>query len=258
LNQDLLKDKSGAGESRAPSVKTRGPADQLKQVQGAGVRPSPASSPQQAQGQKEAAAENRQNQASGRENQTSEKMAVPQKVENALKGEAPPKGEDTDIFKNRPKVVSQNQEAMIAKAPSPARNAVAGSPGGNKISTQEMSRFSSHGAQLYGVTSFEATGSGMGVYMKNLKEKIWLNWFPYLVSRYPQDFKTADAVLDITLNEKGDVKIVKLVESEGSPLFAAFCMESVQRASNFGAVPKEILALVGKDELELKFGFHYK
>ena len=39
-----------------------------------------------------------------------------------------------------------------------------------------------------------------------------------------------------------------------SPLFASYCMEAVQRASGFGPVPREILELIGKDELEIKFG----
>ena len=116
----------------------------------------------------------------------------------------------------------------------------------------------SGGARLYGVTSFEATGSGMGVYMKNLKEKIWLAWYPYLAFHYPQDYRGADAVVSILLDKKGDVKIVRLVESQGSALFASYCLEAVQKASSFGPLPEEILALIGKDELELKFGFHYR
>ena len=130
--------------------------------------------------------------------------------------------------------------------------------GQDRITTAEMSKKISHGTRLEGITSFEATGSGMGVYMKNLKEKIWLAWFPYLAVHYPKDFKTADAVVRFKLNAQGEVKIVELVESKGSPLFAAFCIESVQRAGSFGPLPPEILDLVGKDELEIKFAFHYK
>lgn len=129
--------------------------------------------------------------------------------------------------------------------------------GQDRITTTEISKVKPQGAQLYGTTSFEATGSGMGVYMKNLKEKIWLAWFPYLVVHYPKDFKSADAVVNFKLNAKGEVKIVELVESKGSPLFAAFCVESIERAGSFGPLPQEILDLVGKDELEIKFAFYY-
>ena len=93
--------------------------------------------------------------------------------------------------------------------------------------------------------------------MKKLKEKIWLAWFPYLAAHYPKDFKTADALVSFTLNSQGQVRIVRLVESKGSPLFSAFCMESVQRASPFGPLPREILDLLGKDEMEIQFAFHY-
>ena len=52
----------------------------------------------------------------------------------------------------------------------------------------------------------------MGVYMKNLKEKIWLSWFPYLAFKYPMDFKSADAVISFTLNQKGEVTIKAMTE----------------------------------------------
>ncbi len=130
-------------------------------------------------------------------------------------------------------------------------------PGQGKILTQEVSRLKSRGAKLYGVTSFEATGSGMGIYMKNLKEKIWANWFPYVAFKFPRDFRGADAVIRFTLNAKGQVRSAKVVESKGTPIFATFCVEAIERARNFGPLPKEILALTGKDELEISFGFHY-
>ena len=141
---------------------------------------------------------------------------------------------------------------------SEAQTPLQGLTGQDRITTQETAKMKSGGARLYGVTSFEATGSGMGVYMKNLKEKIWLAWYPYLAFHYPQDYRGADAVVSILLDKKGDVKIVRLVESQGSTLFASYCLEAVQKASSFGPLPEEILALIGKDELELKFGFHYR
>ena len=33
---------------------------------------------------------------------------------------------------------------------------------------------------------------------------------------------------------------------------------SAPRASDFGPLPKEVLAIVGKDELEIRFAFHYR
>jgi hypothetical protein len=130
--------------------------------------------------------------------------------------------------------------------------------GQDRITTQETSRFKSSGTKLYGLTSFEATGSGMGEYMKNLKERIWLSWFPYLAFQFPQEYRGADAVISFTLNREGEVKIVRLAGQNGSALFSTYCMEAVQKASGFGKLPEEILALIGKDELEIKFAFHYR
>ena len=117
------------------------------------------------------------------------------------------------------------REASMKEVETPA--AAQGHSGGDKITTQEMGKIKSNAAQLFGITSFEATGSGMGQYMKKLKEKIWLSWFPYLVFQYPQDYRGADAVISITLDSEGDVKIVQVVESSGSPVFASYCVEAV-------------------------------
>jgi len=121
-----------------------------------------------------------------------------------------------------------------------------------------MTRTVHQGARFSGTVSFEATGCGMGEYMKKLKEKVWQAWFPYLACQYPMDFQGADAVVSITLDKAGRVRILKVVESAGSPVFSSYCMEAIQKAGDFGPLPPEILALLGKDELEIKFAFHYR
>ena len=91
-----------------------------------------------------------------------------------------------------------------------------------------------------------------------LKEKIWFAWYPYIAFQYPRDFQPADALLSFTLDAKGEVKRVEVISSEGDGLFTTFCLRAVQEASGFGPLPEEIKALIGKEELELKFGFHYR
>lgn len=128
----------------------------------------------------------------------------------------------------------------------------------DRITTMEMAVKRSSGAPFQGVTSFEATGSGMGAYMKNLKDRIWLQWFPYIAFRYPMNFDTADAVVRFTVGKQGEVKSVEVLNYRGNPMFATFCMESIRNSSGFGPLPKELLAMIGRDELEIKFAFHYR
>lgn len=128
----------------------------------------------------------------------------------------------------------------------------------DKIEIQEMAKTEAGGAALFGVTSFEATGSGMGEYMKRLKEKVWGAWFPYIAFKYPQEFIGSDSVLIITLDAKGEVKRLRVIESNGSEAFTTFCMQAIQRASGFGDLPAEVLALTGKDQIDLRFAFHYR
>lgn len=165
-----------------------------------------------------------------------------------------------NVISSSSKRAERARREVTERSPDTSRNMNSqdGLSGQDKIITQEVARLKSAGARLYGMVSFEATGSGMGVYMKNLKEKIWINWFPYLVFQYPADARGARAVVSFTLNAKGEIKAMKIVEREGSPAFATFCLEAVKKAGGFGELPKEILGLLGKDELEIKFGFNYR
>jgi len=236
LNQDASKAPTN-DPAAGPAVEQKGIADQLAQTRAAAPSAPP---PPKIETPKE------------------EKRAVPPTPQTP---ELPPPPDplalkEMPIPDQLPAPPPQEKSEARPAAP-PSEASKQGVPGHDRITTEEMTRTDSHGAALFGMTSFEATGSGMGEYMKNLKEKIWLSWFPYIAFKYPTDFKTADAVLSITLDRDGRVALVRVVESQGSTVFASFCLKAVQEASPFGPLPPEILALIGKDELEIKFGFHY-
>ncbi len=223
VSRDRAVNKNGADS--VPQMKTQGPADQLTQVQ---AKPSQTTS------------------AASKAQPEIKKMEAPQAVET-------PKKETKLEPQTTPNAREQEKRADHV-----GQSGQKTPPSLDRITTQGMTRVKSSGASLSGATSFDAMGSDMGVYMKNLKERIWLAWFPYLSFQYPNDFHAADTVISLTLDAKGEVKMVKVLESYGAPVFATFCVEAVQRASGFGAVPKEILALLGKDQLEIKFAFHYR
>lgn len=190
------------------------------------------------------------NQIEQRQHQPSQRPSLPSQPQPAIKKNELSASEEQNKEQ-------ESGESQQAQPQSEAKALIQGSPGQDKIITQEMAQERSSGAKFYGFTSFEATGSGMGQYMKNLKERIWFAWYPYLAFKYPQDYRGANALVSVVLNKKGEVESVRILESQGSPLFAAFCVESVRKASGFGPLPEELLALIGKDELELKFRFHY-
>ncbi len=233
VNQDLTRNKSIA--QGPPLAKTAGPSDQLLQKKG--------------ESQPQAAAK-----ASPEIQPQAPREKVPQeKKQEVDSGELSIQTAKPEPIKKETAPQSYSPPVRASQAAPPVHS----SKTQDRITIAEISRTKSSGVQLYGMTSFEATGSGMGVYMKNLKEKIWVAWFPYLAVHYPKDFKTADAILSIKLNAKGEVKSVQLLENKGSTLFAAICIESVQRAGSFGPLPQEILDLLGKDALDIKFAFHY-
>ncbi len=246
----------GAPRDAAPKIETEGPADQLEQRRSEDASspgsaasipstPRPPSPPVQEQMPVERTQSQREA-LEGSKNTEAEKSLMPPS------GTA--SGEMTLQAPSKPKPPMPPTLASPASSPSPR---VTGRAARGRIDTAAVSRARSHGAQVYGMTSFDATGSGMGKYMKNLKERIWLAWFPYLSFHYPKDFRTADAVVLFKLDQAGRVRNVQLVSTEGSPVFAAFCMEAVQRASPFGPLPVEVLDLIGKDELDVQFVFHF-
>ncbi len=217
-----------ASPEEAPKTLQLGEADQLQQKRGA-----PVTMPMEAAPEKKLVI-------------AEPSDSSPKQLESGVT--ALPKPEEAKLPELRPQDPSQARPPVAPQ----------GLTGADNIDTQEMGRTVSKGAWLRGQTSFEATGSGMGEYMKGLKEKIWLLWFPYLMAQFPLDARGADAVISFTLDKKGDVKIVRVLESRGTPLFATYCMNTIQRAGNFGELPDELLALLGKEELEIKFGFHYR
>ncbi len=259
VNQDLQKNKTLASSQAGPLIEKEGPADQLAQQKGA---PAPSQSAHPlAQAQKEKPEQKAEKPAqdviASEAKQSSPQNEIASSNDQELRT---PRNDDAiknpvEMKTDEEKIAQKAQAKQDASKPSPA---VTGLTGQDKITTQAIARGKSFGAELYGQTSFEATGSGMGEYMKSLKEKIWLAWFPYLVFKYPQDFHPASAVVSITLNSKGEITILKVVQQDGSEVFSSYCLDAVQRASSFGPVPPEILTLVGKDELEIKFGFHYR
>lgn len=216
--------------------------------------------------------ENIANQIEKWRNESPQKAAPEAKAMQASEALEAPKAEEKvkpaselEDFLNQ--IEKETKEKSMAAQPKPevkpqeasrAQEEVKGIQSPDKITTQEMSRAKSSGAALFGTTSFEATGSGMGKYMKNLKERIWSAWYPYLAFRYPLDFKGADAIISFTLNPDGEVKQISVIDDGGDANFASYCMQAILKASGFGQVPKEILAITGKDEFELKFGFHYR
>lgn len=246
LNQDRAQNPQARAESRPQAPE--GPSDQLAQKRGEGT-PESAQASQPSVAAPQAEPVPRQDPA-----QRADAITQPVPAADGFQPVEPkrqePPAEDAVQLKESP--------ASQAAPQSPAQTAQKGDPGVDKIIQREMSRRPSVGASLYGATSFEATGSGMGEYMRRLKEKIWEAWFPYIAFRYPQDFRGADAVLSMTIDRAGRVRIVKIVQSQGSSVFAQFCTEAVQRAGDFGPLPEEILALLGKEELEIYFAFHYR
>ena len=238
--QDETPDKTLTRRQDAPRIETQAHSDQLEQQ-----RFDPAAAPQAASKPME------------------ERLPSMETTRETPKEEVTPPSEFAESIEQEKTETPEAEVTAVRQAPSKASPASEpqaprqGLSGRDKITTQAFSRQNSSGAQIYGVAAYEAMGTGMGTYMKHLKEKIWLTWFPYLSFHYPKDFRSADAVIEFTLDKSGQVKAVRIADQKGSPLFASFCVEAIQRAAPFGPLPQDVLDLMGRDDLEINFAFHY-
>lgn len=243
IAQDLTPDKKDISRQAPPKIEAKGRADQLEQKRFvpsqaplAPLAPSPAVPPVPAV-EKPASSSSRTAKEPGEGPDAQRPVAPPQETRTELSAEE-----------------RQARMPSPAQAPAAPRQGLAGA---DKISTPAVSRSRSHGAQVYGRTSFEATGSGMGRYMKDMKERIWLTWFPYLAIHYPKDFRSASATIGFTIAADGRLLDVRVVAGEGGEIFAAFCVEAIQKASPFGPLPAEILDLTNRDDLDAQFVFNF-
>ncbi len=233
-SQDLTKDKAAAGDTPKTAA---GLSDQLAQNQ-----PRPAGSLQPSQETIPAKTEDK------KESQDAEK-----EIEKETQEQTDP---DFSIKKEEKKEKPPEKPEAMMSPVSPKAPAAQPS-GAERIDIPEFSKIPSRGAKDHGITAFEATGTDMGAYTKNLKEKIGIQWLPYLMIHYPKDFKSADAKVSMVLNPQGELISATLISYRGSPLYAGHCMNAIAKASPFGAVPKEALVLTGKEEVEIVFEFHY-
>lgn len=250
LAQDQAAERANAGNS--PAIPTLGVADQL--YQHIGSKQSPAS-PKAELATTEEMKDKPENRDKEPEKKKSEKTSLDAFVKAPMETAAPEKEGDTiKVIEEQPPQEKRPRQSPKSE-PKPPVKGIAGQA---RINTAEMAKHASVSAKFFGVTSFETTGSGMGEYMKGVKEKVWLAWFPYLSYKYPQDYRHADVVVSIRLDPNGDVKSLTVLDYEGDPLFADYCMNALQRANNFGKLPDEIVALLKDGELEIRFGFHYR
>ncbi len=88
-------------------------------------------------------------------------------------------------------------------------------------------------------------------YFKDMKDKIASNWFPPLIANVaiggyaPGRFRimaipSQEVKLYFTMNRRGDVLDVVIVESLGNRSLDSSCTDSIRFSKNFGAVPDDI------------------
>lgn len=110
-----------------------------------------------------------------------------------------------------------------------------------------------------GYDSFQAQGSGLGKYLKQLREKIGLKFHQMVLFHYKTNyiFESKTSV-EFSIAKDGSLKKLETFFIEGDPMFPEYCKTVVNAASPFLVIPDSIDRYLEDDNtLKIKFMFGY-
>lgn len=112
------------------------------------------------------------------------------------------------------------------------------------------------GVEAEGFANFEAKQHELAPYLKTIREKVEREWRAALQMRYTGTTPTK-AVLQCTINPKGEVVNVEIVEPGSSVSYGPLCKDAIQRAGPFGPFPFEVPAIYQNQNLEIRWTFSF-
>lgn len=118
------------------------------------------------------------------------------------------------------------------------------------------SRSDSDKALSAGTPSFAATGSDLGRYIKEMKEKIWIQWFPFVAMTYHQNIST-EIVVHYRIMPDGQLQDLVAHRVEGDAFLAEHTLAAIRKAAPFGPLPLEALEQSPDRSLRVVFTFYY-
>ncbi len=112
------------------------------------------------------------------------------------------------------------------------------------------------GVKNKGFVAFEAKEDEFAEYLKEVQGRVERRWKALIQIRYSGSQPTK-AKLDCTINPRGQLVGVKIVEPGGSPSFAPLCKEAVESAGPFPPFPFEVPKMYRTENLEIQWTFSF-
>ncbi len=112
------------------------------------------------------------------------------------------------------------------------------------------------GVEAEGFANFEAKQHELAPYLKTIREKVERAWRSALQVRYTGTTPTK-AVIACTINPKGEVVEVEIVDGGGSVSYGPLCKDAIQSAGPFGPFPFEVPEIYQNQNLEIRWTFSF-
>ena len=112
------------------------------------------------------------------------------------------------------------------------------------------------GAKNKGFVAFEAKEDEFAEYLKEVQGRVERRWKAMIQIRYSGSQGTK-AKLDCTINPRGQLVGVKIVEPGSSPSFAPLCKEAVESAGPFPPFPFSVPKMYRTENLEIRWTFSF-
>jgi len=113
------------------------------------------------------------------------------------------------------------------------------------------------GVERFGDVTFNARKHELGAYIRTLKHRIWLKWFPMVEFKYNSLAITSKTAVGFKVQPDGSLGDIQIVEHRGDEYLKAIATSAVSEAAPFDPLPEGFESLDGEDTLDIVFTFHY-
>jgi hypothetical protein len=112
------------------------------------------------------------------------------------------------------------------------------------------------GAAVRAMTSYSVKGTDVGVYDRMFVDAVCSRWYDLLDNLSYDNWRTGRVAIEFTLNYKGEVTDVVILENTVSDMLALMCEKAIRDPAPFGEWPLQMRHMIG-DSRRITFTFLY-
>ncbi|MBI2870290.1 MAG: hypothetical protein HYY14_01115 [Candidatus Omnitrophica bacterium] len=113
------------------------------------------------------------------------------------------------------------------------------------------------GARALGERSFDAREHDLGPYIRELKKRIWQEWYPLVEFKYNRLAASSKTVVSFKVHPDGHISDLKALEHRGDEYLKILGLAAISQAAPFAALPEGFETVDGEETLDILFTFYY-